>query len=681
MNRRTYPVLIAGLLLVFVTILTLSADTVWREQGVLHLEDSPYAKLRNVPIRAVTLGKGLWAQRRRVAVEKSIPTIWELLEANGYVDNFRRISEGKDVDKKGPVFADTDTYKWLEGVANFLQSGNYPELRATAGEAIAEVVAIQEPTGYLNAHFVGELAEKRLLPETLEHGHELYNLGHMLQAAVAYYRATGDLKLLEAGIKFADYLVENFGPNKKPLFSGHPEIEMALVELYRTTGRRRYLDLAGYLLQGDERLDREPHRVVYTFSGTPFTSRTELEGHAVRAMYACSGATDYYIETGDKEYWQTLERLWKDMVNRKMYVTGGLGARWSGESFGEPYELPNARSYAETCAAIGSMMWNWRMLAATGEARFTDVLERALYNAVNVGMSINGTLYCYRNPLEFSGEGEPNWQSEDGSIRNPWYYVLCCPPNIQRTLGALPGLFYSTSDDGLYVHLFHNSKLDWYLESGVGIQITQRTNYPWEGGVEMTVSPSEETEFTLYVRIPGWSERSRVSVNGKAVTADSIKPGEYLPLRRRWSPGDRVKLEFDMETKLLTANPRVRVNTGRVAVQRGPVVYALEGIDQPGVEDLFDVSLLVSGDPAGEFEAEYRPDLLGGVAVLRHTGVAYEESPEEGKLYRPLGSSFSRPTRPVELTLIPYYAWANRETSAMRVWIPYKLKPAREAAD
>ncbi len=381
----------------------------WQDHGLENLTASPHARLRNVPVHAVTIQNGFWSQRREINVNRSIPTMHDLLEANGRMNNFRRLAGKSSAAQSGPVYSDSDVYKWTEAAAFTLQSGDRPELRSQLEKVVAEVVAVQEPSGYLNTYYVDDRKSKRMLTQTQTTGHELYCIGHMLQGAIAYYRATGDRILLDAGIRFVnDFLMPNYGPSpKQPIVSGHPEIELALIELYRLTGDNRQLDLAAYILQGDERLHLPEERTIYMFSGTPFTARTKLEGHAVRAMYACCGATDYYLETGDPTYWKTLNTLWHDMTSTKMYVTGGVGSRSEGEAFGNAYELPNDRAYGESCAAIGNMMWNWRMLAASGDAKFADVMERALYNGINSGMSLDGTLYCYRNPLAFdpaSGE-------------------------------------------------------------------------------------------------------------------------------------------------------------------------------------------------------------------------------------------------------------------------------------
>jgi len=640
-----------------------STGSEWKNQGVLNLVKSPYAKLRNVPVHAVTVTSGFWAARRQTNVEKSIPSMEKLLQANGRMDNFLRLAGQSDAPQRGPVFSDSDVYKWTEAAGFALESADLPELRTMADKIIKEVVAVQEPSGYLNTYYVGDRAKDRMTPEVQRWGHELYNIGHLLQGAIAYYRATGDSTLLEAGIHFVDgFLLPNFGPgpDKKPIFSGHPEIELALIELYRTTGDKRHLELAGYILQGDDRI-KVPHRgYVYHFCGIPFTSRTHLEGHAVRAMYACCGATDYYLETGDQAYWKTLNTLWDDLVNHQMYVTGGVGARSDGEAFGDPYELPNFTAYGESCAAIGNMMWNWRMLAATGDAKYADVIERALYNGINSGMSLDGTLYCYRNPLGFD-------PSSGDHIRNPWYDVTCCPPNLERTFASLPGYFYSTSSEGLYLHLYDDSVLDWHLENGTALKVQQKTKYPWNGVGDITITPEKPVEFTLYLRIPGWSDHTQVKVNGKAVSGAT--PGQYLALRRRWEPGDVISVKFDLTTHLVAANPRVVDDYGRVAIQRGPLVYCLEQLDQPEGVALRDVRLDVNQKSSAPFQEEFRDDLLGGVLVLKCMGALYDRSSSTAGLYfryRPETSEKHATT----LTFIPYYGWANRAATPMQVWTP-----------
>jgi DUF1680 family protein len=633
----------------------------WKDQGVINVAKSPYAKLRNVPVHAVTIESGFWAARREINVTKSIPSMHDLLEANGRMNNFRRLTGKSDAKQTGPVYSDSDVYKWTEAVGFALQSGDRPELRAMTEKVIADVVAAQKPNGYLNTYYVDDHASLSMTPQTQSTGHELYNMGHFLQGAVAYYRATGDRTMLDAGIRFVDdFLLPDYGPApKKPIVSGHPEIEMGLIELYRITGDKRQLDLAGYILGGDERASFPVQRTIYMFSGTPFTARTKLEGHAVRAMYACCGATDYYMETGDPAYLKTLNTLWNDMTSTKMYVTGGVGSRAAGEAFGDAYELPNFRAYGESCAAIGNMMWNWRMLAITGDAKFTDVIERALYNGINSGMSLDGVLYCYRNPLAFD-------PSTGDKIRNPWYDTTCCPPNLERTLAALPGYFYSTSKDGLYVHLYDNSEMNWHLEDGTALKVAQKTNYPWDGDVTMTVTPAEPSEFTFYVRVPGWSNHALIFVNGKSTPG--VTPGAYFPIRRRWAPGDTVRLQLDMTPQALAANPHVTEDAGRVAVLRGPLIYCMEQLDQPGGVMLNDAALDLRRQ-AAEFHSEFKSDLLGGVVVLHHPGAAYEGTNAQGALYAPY-SAATRKSRAVPLTLIPYYAWANRDPSFMEVWTP-----------
>jgi hypothetical protein len=639
--------------------------------GIADFSKSPFARLKPVPVRAVTIEDGFWSRRRTTNVRSSIPTMHEQLIAHGRMDNFLRLTGKSSAPQKGPVYSDSDIYKWLEGVAFALQSDEHPELRATADSMIRNLVAGQEPGGYLNTFYVEDRKPLRMQYPTQTTGHELYCIGHLLQGAIAYYRATGDRTLLDAGIRFVDnFLIPNYGPgaNQTGIVAGHPEIEMALIELYRTTGKRQYVDLAGYILHGDERIPLRPSQITYMFCGIPFTSRSKLEGHAVRAMYACSGATDYYLETGDPDYWRTLNRLWNDLASHQLYVTGGVGARQEGEAFGDPYELPNARAYGESCAAIGNMMWNWRMLAASGEAKFSEVMERALYNGINSGMSLDGTTYCYRNPLAFDPSGDSRYAEDpEGKIRNPWYDTTCCPPNLERTFAELPGYFYSTAADGVYVHLYDNSRMSWRLEDGTGLRMEQKTNYPWEGEVHISVFPEAARDFTVYVRIPGWSSKNSASVNGTPLSG--IEPGKYLAVRRHWSPGDSIKLNFDMTVQQVKANPAVAEDRGRVAFQRGPIVFCMEMLDQADAVQKSGFSNCVAEVTASS-ESRFVPDLLDGVMVLEHPGTV-ARSAARTSLY--FGAGESRPQQETRTTLklIPYYAWANRSRSAMQVWIPY----------
>ena len=661
--------------------LSSATESAWKDAGVIDLSHSPFARLKTVPVSSVVIEDGFWSPRRKTNLASSIPSMHDELIAHGRMQNFERLIGKSSAAQTGPVYSDSDIYKWTEAVGFALQTSDQPELRTTTEAMIREIVAAQEPGGYLNTYYVGDRKSDRMLYPTQTTGHELYCIGHLLQGAIAYYRATGDRTLLDAGARFVDrFLLPNYGPaeNQKGIVAGHPEIEMALIELSRTTGKHEYVDLAGYILHGDPRIPLTPRQISYMFCGIPFTSRTHLEGHAVRAMYACCGATDYYLETGDPAYWKTLNALWDDLVSHQLYVTGGVGAREAGESFGEAYELPNARAYGESCAAIGNMMWNWRMLAASGEARFTDVIERALYNGINSGMSLDGTTYCYRNPLAFNPSGNSGELHSPGdTIRNPWYDTTCCPPNLERTFASLPGYFYSTSDDGVYVHLYDNSEMNWRLHDGTGLKIRQATNYPWSGEVKMTVSPASPSEFAVYVRIPGWSRESAVKVNGEQVS--DVRAGEYLAIRRRWSANDTIELSFDMATRLLRANPAVSDDRGRVAFQRGPLVFCMEALDQAapnqaslGQADSEHAAAVLDGYTVqldAATTSRFDPALLEGVMVLEHPGFI-ARSPAT-KLYFSATDAAKPEVSSATLRLIPYYAWANRAPSAMQVWIPY----------
>jgi uncharacterized protein len=635
----------------------------WNEQGILNLAHSPHAKLQNIPVHAVTLHEGFWQSRRTANLQSSIPSMGKLLEANGRMDNFRRLTGKSAAAQRGPVYSDSDMYKWLEAVGFSLQTADNFTLHTQAAQVIHDIVSAQQPDGYLNTYYVDSHAADRMSPKTQQWGHELYCVGHLLQGATSYYRATGDRTLLDSGLRFVnDFLLPTYGPgaNQKALLSGHPEIELALVELYRMTADKRHLALAEYILRGDARIPLKPNDYTYHFCGKPFTTRTHLEGHAVRAMYACCGATDVYLETGDELYWKTLWTLWNDLVFHQMYITGGVGARSDGEAFGDAYELPNAQAYGESCAAIGNMMWNWRMLAATADSRYADVIERALYNGINSGMSLDGSLYCYRNPLAFDPDsGE--------KIRNEWYDTTCCPPNLERTFASLPGYFYSTAPDGIHIHLFHNSTLDWHLQDGIPVKITQKTNYPWQGTVDIEVSPSSPTEFAICVRNPGWSKSGRASAGSTNIQL--VADGGYIRFHQTWHPGDTIHLEFDMSPQLLAAHSRVVENNNRVAVQRGPLVYCLEQLDQPNGISLADVAIPATAIQNPAFSESFDKNLLDGITVLGLEGANVQTSDSERTLYFPASSSPARSSK-VPLTFIPYYAWANRTPTPMQVWTP-----------
>jgi DUF1680 family protein len=591
------------------------------------------------------------------------------------VDNFRRLAGRTELQRKGPLYTDSDLYKWIEGAAwalasNETSDSDKQKLRGDIDSLTNTILAAQEASGYLNTYFTGDRAHLRFTD--LTHSHEDYCLGHLLQAGIAYYRATGNRRLLDGGIRFADYIVANFGPSKRPFVTGHPELEMAMVELFRTTGQTKYLEFTRYLYSGVERdrLKLKDSDMRYTFSGRPFTSRNEFEGHAVRALYATSGATDFFTETGDPAYKRTLDLLWNDLTTKKMYITGGVGSRSSGESFGDDYELPSEQAYAETCASIANVMWNFRMLSLTGDSRYADVLERALYNGVNSGLSLSGNSYCYRNPLASSASDK---------LRNPWYDTTCCPPNLERLFESLPGYMYSTSRDDIYINLYHESTLNWHLEDGSALTISQDTTYPWNGDVKVTVRPANPTAFTVYLRWPNWAATADIAVNGQPI-ASTAKRGSFIPVTRTWNPGDVITLSLPMPGIVMVANPRVTDAYGRIAMQRGPLVYALEQPDQSGsqVGDLFFKS-------GGSATPEIRHDLLGGITVLKVPGFAAEKTLVDEPLYQPISAVANRIKRNVTLTFIPYYLIGNREMPvrdasskdgaakdalSMEVWVP-----------
>lgn len=609
--------------------------------GVVDTTCSPRARLRPVPIGAVGMKDGFWRGRMEANRTRAIPRLLELLEEHGVVDNLRRMTGRKQCPRRGPLFTDSDLYKWMEAAAFALHGEPDPSLEKQLDGVIDEVLAAQGDDGYLNSWYVDERVHRRFT--NLRQDHELYCAGHLFQAAIAHQRATGSRLLLDAAIRFADYLCDTFGPDKAVQgHGGHPEIEMALIELYRTTGSRRYVDL-----------------VKYFFDDMKLVDQPGLYGHAVRQVYALAGAVDYCMEAGDDAIWSRCLSHFDDLVTGKMYVTGGVGSRYVHEAFGERFELPNLRSYTETCAAIGNLFWNWRMLLATGDARYTDLVERVLYNGFLSGVSLSGTEYFYVNPLA----------SVSGARRQPWYDCTCCPPNVQRLIASLPGYLFGRDESGLYVHLYDACMLDTRLADGTAVQLSIDARYPWSGKMSIEVKPSSPSTFALYLRIPGWCRGARVSVNGHPVESP-VKPGSYCAVSREWKPGDVVELDLPMTVVAMSADARVPENRGCVALMRGPIVYCLEQPDNTGVA-LDRVRLPIDASTRlPDFEAVHEAGLLNGVTVLRGRG---EEVTGWSELYRPLEQVGAESVRPVDLTAIPCYAWANRDPGAMTVWIPYRL--------
>jgi DUF1680 family protein len=620
---------------------------------VIDTSRSPHTRLKPVPITSVRLEDGFWAPRLELLRQVTLPTQYQQLEETGRIDNFRRAAGKLKVPFRGYFFNDSDVYKWLEAAAWSLAAWPDSDLEGKVNAIIDEIEAVQDSDGYLNSYFTSDKVAERWTD--LSKMHELYCAGHLIQAAIAHCRSTGSHRLLRVAARFADHICEVFGPEEKPKrlgTPGHPEIEMALVELSRASGERKYLDQAQFFL--DMRGVGLIGGLVSFQDHRPFRELTRMEGHAVRAAYLNAGAADLYAETGEPALIETLERLWESMTRCQMYVSGGIGSRYEKEDFGEDYELSNQRAYAETCAAIANLMWNWRMLMLKGEARFGDLMELTLYNAILVGLGLDGKSYFYVNPLADAG----------GHRRQPWFECACCPPNIARTLASLPGYFYSLSDEGVWIHLYGQGDATLQMANGKTVDLVQHTQYPWEGEIEIEVRG--EGRFSLFLRIPTWSEGGNaLEINGEAFDEEPT-PGEYLEIEREWSRGDTLCLHFPMPVRRVESHPYVLENVGRVALMRGPILYCLEGIDHRGV-DLRDI-LLSDG---GAFVATFRPDLLGGAVMIRADGLL--RLPGEGwmsHLYRShQATAVKTDAKPAAITAIPYYAWANREPGQMKVWI------------
>jgi DUF1680 family protein len=617
---------------------------------------------------AMRVTEGFWADERRTNIEASIPHGLVQLEASGALGNFRNAAVGSGpyrggLDDAGATFPflDTDVYKWLEAVAwAAVEAG--ASFAAIADEVVDTVVAAQRPDGYLGTYV--QLTTGKPYQD-LQWGHELYNVGHLLQAAVAWTRVLGDDRLQRTAARAVDHIRGELGPGQRAGVDGHPEIEMALVELFRETGDERHLELARHLIdsRGHGLLGAGRFGRSYWQDHLPVREAPTVAGHAVRQMYLDCGVVDLAVETSDQGLLDAVVRRWTDMTATRTYLTGALGSRHQGEAFGDPYELPPDRAYAETCAAIGSVMLAWRLLLATGEMRFADAIERALLNGILSGRSMDGRAFFYVNPL-LVREGGTGYQGGP-AVRAPWYACACCPPNLMRVIASVDQMAATTHDTGLVITQFLGGELQVPVPGGdAHLRIT--TDQPWQGTVEVEVVSAPDGPWSLGLRVPRWSARASVQVSGAAggserqeVTADD----RIAALARRWVPGDRVRLELDQRPRLTFPDPRIDALRGTVALELGPLVYCIEQGDVPEGADLADVAIPEDASPTlGPRSEELDAPTLEVPAVIGGHGAApdwpYGPGPAVGE------------GRIRTLSAVPYHRWANRGRGAMRVWIP-----------
>jgi len=629
-----------------------------------------------VPFTDVRITDEFWSPRLETNRKVTIPYDFKKCEETGRMENFDVASGRKEGVFQGKFgFNDTDVYKVIEGASYSLRLYPDAELEKYLDLLIAKIATAQTEDGYIyTAGQIKTKAEKQVwcLSEPrwsdLRNGHELYNSGHMYEAAVAHYQATGKRSFLDVAIKNADLLCRVFGPGKNQGVPGHQEVEIGLVKLYRVTGNEKYLKLAKFFL--DERGNADGHKLYgpYNQDHEPVVEQSEAVGHAVRAGYMYSAMADVAALTGDADYIKAMNRIWENVVSRKLYLTGGIGARHRGESFGDNYELPNKTAYNETCAAIANAMWNHRLFLLHGDAKYIDVLERVIYNGFLSGISLGGDEFFYPNPLASDGRYKFN---KGSATRSPWFDCSCCPTNVVRFMPSLPGYVYAHRDDVLYVNLFVGGSGTVKMKANM-VQLKQQTRYPWDGHVKITVEPERSDEFSVYVRIPGWAQGKPVPsdlyrylnksdkkvtlrVNGESIALDMEKG--FARISRRWKKGDVIELNLPMPIRRVVCNEKVKENAGHIALERGPIVYCAEGADNGG--QVFNI-VLPDDMP---LEAEYRKDMFGGVTVI--AGKASGLYPgEDGE---------SVVTKEQSFLAIPYYAWSHRDVGEMAVWLPRRV--------
>jgi len=647
------------------------SDALNKSTGPIDNSHSANSSYRVFVNGAVKITSGFWAERQAVNHKVSLKHGYTMLNEAGNLHNLKMAAGWETGTYRGMNFSDETVYKWLEALG--WELGRVPdhELQALADEVISLLTAAQQSNGYLNSYY--QVVEPERKWTDLDFGHELYCAGHLIQAAIAFKRAVGDDRLLEIVRRFVAHIEMVFGPGKKEEACGHPEIEMALVELSRLTGEEQYLHLAQFFV--DQRGKKKMRGVgangpEYHQDHVAIREAKGVAGHAVRQMYLAAAVADLYMESGEQALLEASQRLWEDMTRGKLYITGGIGSRYDGESFGETYELPPDQCYCETCAAIGSFFWNWRMLLITGESRYADLMERLLYNGILSSPGLDGISFFYVNPLMVRNgqyvrlSTNPD-EKHKSTGRPEWHSVACCPPNVMRWLASLPNYFGTRNEAGIQIHQYGNME----ISSGYS-GLTIETEYPWEGRVKITVTKSTDVSWKLSLRVPGWCRSFSLKVNDQE-GYDSLQKG-YITLERTWKTGDVVEAEFAMPPFLVEADPRIDSVRGCVALQRGPIVYCLEEHDQmPGV-NLLDVKI----NPDRELTSHWQSALLGGVMTLEGEGYQSDQPAGVDGLYRPLllRNEKRASIQTLKLTAIPYYAWGNRGLKSMRVWIPYSQK-------
>jgi DUF1680 family protein len=623
-----------------------------------------------VPFTDVKVTDQFWGQRLKASREVTIPLAFSKCEETGRYANFVKAANPSDLHKvEGLSFDDTDVYKTIEGASYSMQIYPDKKLDKYIDSVLVLVANAQEPDGYLftsrtmNPKHPHVWAGSKRWEKVEDLSHELYNLGHLIEGAIAHYQATGKRNFLDIAIRFADCAVREVGcgPGQACVVPGHQIAEMAMAKLYVLTGEKKYLDFAKYML---DKRGYTTRRDEYSQAHKPVLEQDEAVGHAVRAAYMYSGMADVAALTGDSGYIKAIDRIWDNIVGKKLYVTGGIGATSHGEAFGKNYELPNMSAYCETCAAIGNVYMNYRLFLLHGESKYYDVLERTLYNGLISGVSLDGGGFFYPNPLESIGQHQ----------RQPWFGCACCPSNICRFIPSVPGYVYAVQDADVYVNLFmsNNSTL---TVNGKKLHLTQTTSYPWNGDVKINVTPSGKQQFNLKIRIPGWvqgqvvpsdlytyNDRKKLSydvkVNGVSTIAQLHKG--YFTVNRTWKKGDVVEIRFDMEPRTVKTHTAVEANRGKVAIERGPIVYCAEWLDN----DFSVLSVIMNKKPS--FTVEHKQDLLQGITQLKTEAQVLSYNPD-GKIE----------AKDVILTMIPYYSWAHRGSGEMAVWLPDELSATR----